>query len=111
MSHAEHHYHKRKRIHKKHEKFPHPDPVRRMVDKLIYVVGMSAPIFYIPQIYKIFSNKEAGDIAIITFISFLVANLFWVWYGTLHKEKPIVVIHGSLVLANIAIIGGALLYG
>lgn len=106
-----HHYHKRKRIHQKKENYPHPDPLRRVVDHLIYVVGMFGPIFYIPQIMKIWRNQAAEDIAIITFVSFLVANSFWVLYGILHKEKPVIIIHASLVVANIAVITGALLYG
>jgi uncharacterized protein with PQ loop repeat len=111
MSNATHHFHKRKRIHNNHEKYPHPEPLKRFVDHSIYVVGMIAPLFYIPQIWKIWADQNGESIAISTFAAFFVTNIFWVLYGSLHKEKPIIVIHSSLVICNIIVISGAFLYG
>ena len=78
MSHPIHHYNKRKRIHKKHEKYPHPDPLRKTVDRLIYVFGLAAPLLALPQVYKIFSEQNATSMSLLTFSSHIVTNFFWI---------------------------------
>ena len=34
-----HHFHRRKRIHLKHEKYPHPNKWKRLIDKISQAVG------------------------------------------------------------------------
>ena len=46
MTEAIHHYHKRKRVHKKLEKYPHPDKFKRFFDKLIYFIGVFGPYLH-----------------------------------------------------------------
>jgi len=37
---AVHHLHKRKRIHEKHEVYPHPDKWKNRLDKIIYFIAI-----------------------------------------------------------------------
>ena len=42
-----HHFHTRKRIHQKHEIYPHPDRWMNFMDKAIYVMGVFGPLMTI----------------------------------------------------------------
>ena len=53
QSKALHHQNIRKRIHKKHEEYPHPDKLKRFYDKFIYLVVIIAPIANIPQLLRV----------------------------------------------------------
>ena len=86
-----HHYHRRKRIHQGHEEYPHPDAIKRVMDKMIYFVGVAGPIMTLPQLFKIWVEKNAAGISVISWITYLVLGIFWLSYGIMHKEKPIIV--------------------
>lgn len=106
-----HHFHKRKRIYVKHEPYPHPDKWKRVMDKLIYIVGIFGPIMTIPQLTIIWIEKNAGGVSLISWSSYLVIAVFWITYGIMHKEKPIIFANCLWILLEIFIIIGVLLYG
>ena len=111
MTSVTHHIHKRKRIYEKKEPYPHPKPWKRILDKLIYVVGILGPLFTIPQILKIWVEKNATGISLITWIAYLIGAICFMLYGISHKEKPLIVIYSSLIVVDILVIIGILLYG
>jgi uncharacterized protein with PQ loop repeat len=106
-----HHFHLRKRIHKKNEIYPHPDPIKRFIDKSIFFVGLVGPIMTIPQITKIFLEKNAAGISIISWIAYFFTSFFWLAYGVIHKEKPIIVTYFVWLILDVFIIVGTLMYG
>jgi len=109
-SHGLHHHHKRKRIHAKHESYPHPNKWKNFMDKAIYVVGVLGPIMTIPQLAKIWVEKNASGVSIISWTAYLIASGFWVIYGIMHKEKPIIVTYSLWILLDILIIIGTVIY-
>ena len=112
-SHTEglHHFHTRKRIHQKHEQYPHPNKWKRLMDRLIYLIGIVGPIMTIPQVAEVWLNKNASGISVITWASYVVINVFWIIYGTMHKEKPIIVTSIAWLIMNSLVAIGAILYG
>jgi uncharacterized protein with PQ loop repeat len=106
-----HHLHKRKRIHEKHEQYPHPQRLKRVVDRLIYVVGVFVPAMTALQSIKIWIEKDASGIALITWAGYAVCNLIWILYGVLHKENPIIFMYILLFFFNTSIVLGTLIYG
>ena len=106
-----HHAHKRKRIYQKHEPFPHPNKWKRILDRLIYFVGIFAALMTIPQIWQIWIGRNAGGVSILSWCSYLIAASFWVLYGLAHKEKPIILIYSRWIVLDILIILGILIYG
>lgn len=106
-----HHFYKRKRIHEKHEPYPHPQKFKRIMDKLIYVVGIVGPIFTLPQLFKIWIGKNATGVSAISWFTFFIAALFWLIYGIAHKEKPIIFVYGIWAVLDFLIFLGTLLYG
>ncbi len=106
-----HHYHKRKRVHKKLEPYPHPDKFKRFMDKAIYVVAILGPIMTLPQVINIWINKNASGVSVISWSSYVILSLFWLTYGILHKEKPIIFTSVLWIILDILIAVGAVIYG
>ncbi|MFH1387690.1 MAG: SemiSWEET family transporter [Patescibacteria group bacterium] len=106
-----HHFHKRKRVHENLEPYPHPDKIKRFMDKAIFVVGVVGPIMTLPQIFKIWVEKQASGISIVSFTAYLFVAAFWILYGLLHKEKPIVVTQSIWFIMHVFIVIGAIIYG
>ena len=111
QAHGVHHFHRRKRIHQKHEPYPHPDKLKNFVDKMVYIFGGLGPLFTIPQITKIWLNQNAAGVSVIAWVSYLIGAIFWIIYGFLHKEKPLIFIYGIFAILDILVIVGAVIYG
>ena len=111
MASAIHHLHKRKRIHEKHEKYPHPNKWKNLLDKLIYIVAIIGPSTAIPQIVKIWVHKTAEGVSIVPWIAFFIGALFMMIYGVVHKERPLIIMYSSWIIAHITIITGIIIYG
>ena len=106
-----HHLHLRKRIHEKYEKFPSPDKKIRILDKITYLVGVLGPVMVLPQILKIFVLKDAKSISFLTYITLTLFSFVWLWYGIIHKEKPIIISNILWIVTEMILLIGILLYG
>ena len=106
-----HHYHKRKRVHKNLEKFPHPNKWKRFMDKSIFVIGVAGPIMTLPQVFKIWVEKNAAGVSALSWGAFAVLAVFWVIYGFMHKEKPIIITYICWIVVEVLIVIGTILYG
>ncbi len=111
MSIAIHHLHKRKRIHEKHEKYPHPNKFKRFLDKAVLGIGILAPIGTLPQIIKIWVHQNAAGLSLITWIAFFLGATILLLYSIVHKEKPLIVMYSCLILVHMTVIIGILIYG
>ncbi len=105
------HQHRRKRIHKKYEPFPHPKRIKRVYDHIIYGAVILGPILNIPQVFKIWIEKDASGVSLITWSGFSVISVMWFIYGYLHKEKPVMIMNFVLIFMQISIAIGTYMYG
>ena len=106
-----HHIHKRKRVHKELEQYPHPNRLKQVMDKLVYAVGILGPAFGTTQVYKIWTEQNASGISLAMFGPHMLFNLIWITYGILHKEKPIIMMYSLWFIINTLITVGAIIYG
>ncbi|OGL84233.1 hypothetical protein A3B36_01765 [Candidatus Uhrbacteria bacterium RIFCSPLOWO2_01_FULL_55_36] len=106
-----HHYHTRKRIHHHFEQWPHPNALKRFIDRMVYVVGFFAIAMTVPQFYEVWINKNAAGVSALSWGAYSFTSLFWFFYGILHKERPLMINYGIWVLLNGLIAAGALIYG
>ena len=106
-----HHHHSRKRIYQKHEVYPHPDKWVNFMDKAIYAVGIFGPLMTIPQLMKIWVDKNASGVSVVSWSAYLFTAVFWLIYGIMHKEKPIIVTYSLWIILEIFIVVGILMYG
>jgi uncharacterized protein with PQ loop repeat len=102
------HKHKRKRVHQDFEPYPHPDKLKNFVDRAIYFVAIFGLIFTIPQITSIWIDNNYEGVSILSWSAYTVMGIFWLLYGYLHKEKPLMVIYSSFIVLYLLIIFGVL---
>lgn len=105
-----HHYHVRKRVHHWYETYPHPGAFKRGVDRAVYFVGVLGPLMTLPQLYNIWFEHQTEGVSLTTWISYAFISSFWLLYGSLHNEKPIIVTQISWLTIHILVITGIFLY-
>lgn len=104
---ALHHYHKRKMTSstKRNKRF-----LTEFLDKVIYIVGISGVLVFVPQFVSIWSNGSIAGVSLISWLGMLVASMFWIFYGIVHKAKPILVINVLAAALQFGIVLGILLH-
>lgn len=105
-----HHIHLRKRFFKNIERYPHPKKVVRLVDRGAYFFGIITPFFTIPQLYEIFQKQSAEGVSLITWGTFTISSVFWICYGVIHKETPIIISQILWTILQLLIVMGILIY-
>ncbi len=108
---SHHHRHIRKRIHKNLEQYPHPDKIKKNLDKIIYIYASIMPIFTSTQVIKIFLTQNASGVSLIAWSAYLIGTLLWLSYGILHREKPIIYANSINTAVNLGVVIGIILYG
>lgn len=111
MRYETHHIHRRKRIHKKLEKYPHSNKWIRNFDKFLLVIAVIGPLLTIPQIIKIFTLKNATGVSVISWSLLALFSIPWIIYGFIHKEKPIIVSYILWFILDMVVVFGTLRYG
>jgi uncharacterized protein with PQ loop repeat len=104
------HMHKRKRVHAKLEKYPHPKKWIRLLDKIVLGVAIIGPLFDLPQLIEIYRNKSAQDVSFYTWFFFALFSIPWLIYGIAHKEKPIIISYSLWIIMDTAIVIGTMIY-
>lgn len=100
-----HHIFKRK-IKKKRESHTW----KTLLDELMYPLGLLGPVMLIPQILKIYIEKDASSIALSSWVFLVVPAILWATYGFSHKAKVIIVCNIAWVIAYSLVIIGAIIY-
>ena len=102
-----HHIHKRKT----YEPYPHKDKTKRVVDRVAYIAGMLGPLMAFPQLINIWIYKNASGVSAFSWGAFFIAAIFWLIYGVVHKEKPLIFMYSLWALLDGLIMVGAIIYG
>ena len=105
------HLHRRKRVHKKLETYPHKNKWVRTLDCFLVVIALIGPIFDLPQIYKIYTAKNAIGVSFLSWLAYGLICIPWIVYGVVHKEKPIIIAYTLWLFTDLAVVIGTLLYG
>ncbi len=73
---------------------------------LVTITGTLMGLAALPQAIKIFKNKSAKDVSIITYLVFLVGAIIWILYGLELKDSPIIIANLTVVFCSILVIIG-----
>ncbi|MCJ7826277.1 SemiSWEET family transporter [Patescibacteria group bacterium] len=106
---AYHHIVRRKRQMGRQKKSRLRFDLKAVMDKLVYATALFGVCANIPQLTKIWVDKTVAGVSIITWFGFLLGSLFWLCYGIVHREKPIIVTNGLYVAVQFFIVLGLLL--
>jgi len=100
MSSALHHISKRKRVVKKLEDYPSKRFWIRLLDRSLVAIAIIGPLMSLPQLLEVYMNKNADNIAFLSWASWAFFNLFWLAYGIAHKDKPIIITYILWLIVN-----------
>lgn len=107
---AQHHLHKRKRIHIKHEEYPHPNRWKRYLDYSVYAMGVISPVMTFSQVLQVWTLKSADGLSPATWATYLVSSIVWLTYGVVHKAKPIIISNILFIIATLLILIGIAIF-
>lgn len=82
---------------------------KTFINKGVYCVGFLGILVILPQALNIWIDKNTTGVSLTTWSGFLVGSLFWLFYGILHKEKPIILTNSAVILADLSVIIGLIL--
>ena len=105
-----HHYHVRKRVHHWFKDYPHPKWGKRFLDRGVFFIGALGPLVTLPQLYSIWSTKDASGLSLFTWIAYIFIALFWITYGAAHQEHSIIFTYSCWILIHVAMVFGIYLY-
>ncbi|MEO8174116.1 MAG: SemiSWEET transporter [Sediminibacterium sp.] len=78
------------------------------------LIGTAAGVFtavaMLPQLIKIIREKKAQDISVVMLLILFCGLAFWIYYGILKKDLPIIVTNLFSLLVNTLIIFFSLRY-
>jgi MtN3 and saliva related transmembrane protein len=80
------------------------------IDKLMLATGIIGPLSSIPQIWLIYSTKNAEGISLLSWLLFTFISLIGLAYSISHNLKILVVGYGLWLVMYVFIIVGILLY-
>lgn len=82
---------------------------KTFIDKGVYAAGILGVVVILPQALKIWVDNDTRGVSIITWMGFLFGASFWLFYGIIHKEKPIILTNLAVILADLTVISGLIL--
>ncbi|MCX6714288.1 MAG: hypothetical protein NTX72_00545 [Candidatus Uhrbacteria bacterium] len=103
------HLRARARASKQLEPVPNPKAFIRFVDRFAYL-SIIVPILTIPQFITIFVHHNASDLSLVTWGTYLISACYWTYYGWLHKEMPIWFPNSLMILVDLGVVIGILMY-
>ncbi|OGL30464.1 hypothetical protein A3F37_01155 [Candidatus Saccharibacteria bacterium RIFCSPHIGHO2_12_FULL_41_12] len=84
---------------------------RKLVDKVMMFACVVAPLFVLPQLFQIFSNHDATNVSITTWVSFALFAFIYLLYGIVHRLKPLIITNILWLIVELAAVAGILIYG
>lgn len=105
------HIHKRKRkYHKNLKKYPNKNPKIKLLDDIMLFVAGMAPLFLLPQIIKVYRNRDGSGLSAITFLLLALTHISWIVYAIVHKDRQILLSHSLFLIATISLTIAAIIF-
>ena len=100
------HQHRRKRIYKNLQPYPHHKLYYRVLDGIVSVVAILSPFAAFPQLLRIWVNHETEGISLVTWLLFLIFGFPLLLYAIAHKDPKLITMYFlSLVMTTIIVLG------
>lgn len=82
--------------------------VINLLDRLAYLMGAVTVLVNIPQLISVWTAPDTEGVSLVSWVGFFLGSCFWVVYGVLHKEKPIITVNAMLIVVQGLIVIGVL---
>ncbi|KKW20103.1 MAG: hypothetical protein UY63_C0001G0008 [Parcubacteria group bacterium GW2011_GWA2_51_10] len=77
----------------------------------MYGAAIAAPVALMPQVWTLYSQKNASGLALPTWVALGLINILWVLYSFAHREPPLGIANALFAMLNFSIVAGILIYG
>jgi len=84
--------------------------LKNALDVLIYPIAIVGPLALLPQVIKLYTVRAAEGFSLATWLILGLLNLIWLYYGFVHRERPIIITNLMLGGLNFAMVFGVLLF-
>ena len=81
-----------------------------MISLIATILGVCMSVAYFPQAYKIYKNRSAKNISLLSYSVFALGTLVWTIYGILLQDVPIIISFGIGVLGSWTVLTLAIIY-
>jgi hypothetical protein len=105
-----HHLRKRKRARQAPLDAARSWAVVRAVDIAVYVMSGLALLLTTDQVRIVWINHNASGISLPAWSCYLAADLVWMLYGYIHKDRVILILNFLWVLMYALVVVGAIIY-
>lgn len=76
----------------------------------MYGISIVGALFTLPQFLQIWIQKQAQGVSLLTWSAYTCLSGLWLLYGVVHKEKQIILAQALLLLLDLGVVVGMLLY-
>ena len=84
--------------------------LKNALDILIYPIAFLAPLALLPQVLQLYSTRDVSSLSLPTWVALCLLNVIWLYYGFVHREKPIMVTNIMFGFLNFSIAVGVILF-
>lgn len=84
---------------------------KQLIKRSVLLIAVVEPIMTLPQVLKIWIDKEAGGLSSITWGFYILAALIWLLYGLQIKDRPLIISSFLWIIMESLVLVGALIYG
>ena len=100
------HQHRRKRVHKNLQPYPHDKRYYRVLDNIVSVVAIISPFAALPQLLRVWVDHETDGISLTTWSLFLVFGFPLLLYAIAHRDPRLITMYSlSFVITTIIVLG------
>lgn len=82
----------------------------RFLGRLLPVLSLFTMVMTVPQVLTIWLQREAGGISVLSWVSYLVAAVVWLFYGIRRRDPRIYIACIGWIVLDAGVVIGALLY-
>ncbi|MCD1119103.1 MULTISPECIES: SemiSWEET transporter [Chryseobacterium] len=68
------------------------------------IAGILTSISMLPQLIKVLKENNVEDLSALMLIILIIGLSFWVWYGILKNEWPIIISNGFAVIVDVCLL-------
>lgn len=83
---------------------------RHPLDRLTEATALLSGVGFYPQLFKLYTTRQAADLAPTTFLIFTISNAIWIAYGIHRRALPILISSSLNLIASACILVMILLF-
>ncbi len=84
---------------------------KKLTEKLAVVAAVLQPLMTLPQVWQIYTTKDATGVSLITWLGFAFFGLVFLAYGIANNLRPIWLAQTLWFVLQMSVVIGILLYG